>query len=167
MPLANRSFVLVLLGAVGVSYGLGRVTGQGSPPPADRAAHAGMERAPAPAPSAIPITRVARDPLPLDALRGELRAAVRDELAALRDESAVTAGDRPASDEPTLSPEQLHERVMQATALLDGAFAAGRMPGPDYAAFHGLLAHLPRAEQEPLLERLIVAINTQELQVDP
>ena len=167
MTLGNRSFVIVLLGAVGVSYGLGRVTSQSSPPPTDRGAHAGLERAPAAAPSATRITPAVRDPLPLDALRGELRAAVRDELALLRDENAVTAGDQPASDEPTLSPEQLDERAMQASALLDGAFAAGRMPGTDYAAFHGLLAHLPRAEQEPLLERLIVAINTQELQVDP
>lgn len=97
-----------------------------------------------------------------DAARAEIRAALRDELAAHHapaDEQADDAVDESPTDEQQQVAEDAH-------SLLDDTIGSGVMTIHDHGYFHGMLAELPASEQRQLLGRWVAAINAQQLRVE-
>lgn len=117
-------------------------------------------RVPAAAPPPKPVATAAVAPRPLSVVAAagpsadELRAIVREELAATRADSP--ADERAAQPPPS---EAALRAVADAERHLDGAVVAGVWHDGDRATFRALLAEVPEAERGRLIARLAQSIN--------
>jgi hypothetical protein len=123
-------------------------------------------RATAPQPRAAaarPAATCRAEGVDMAALRVEVRAALRDELAA-RPASAAPAPAAAAEPPPPAgpSPEQLaaHDRAL---ALIAAARPTGRWDDDDVAQMRQLLAQLDPEQRDDVLHTLLPAINDGEL----
>ncbi|REG29821.1 hypothetical protein ATI61_107518 [Archangium gephyra] len=93
----------------------------------------------------------------------DIRRIVREELAALREELAnarVSANATPP--EPT--PESV-EALARGHRLIDAALSSRRWTNQDAQMMREILAQLDPAQQKEVLQRLIPAMNRQEIRV--
>jgi hypothetical protein len=99
------------------------------------------------------------------AIRAELRAIVRDELAATA-AAPERACAEPGGAQPPARAAAEPEAVDAAVSVVDGAVALGRWTDSDADALRPLLDTLAPSQQEEVLSRLAVAINEQRIVLD-
>jgi hypothetical protein len=115
--------------------------------------HPSIDRPVAALPPAVPV-------LGSDALRGDIRRILREELQLARQPEPVQAAIAAA---PATPPPESAEAVVAAEQghhIVDGALAAQRWGDQDVAAIRQILPQLSADDRDALLKQLMPAINT-------
>jgi hypothetical protein len=151
---ATTTTVMVAAALVLGAFAAGRLTGASSSTtpsavaaPATTPASVMTMRAPSPAAASPGVSP------------GELRAIVRDELAARDELGADVAG----GEAPPSAPRAPSDAALRAGNLADDAIASGRWSAEDAAAFHAALGELDADEQRAVLSTVARAVNEQRL----
>lgn len=95
-------------------------------------------------------------------LRAELAQILREELGNRAEDERADARKKPPAPEPT--PQNL-AAFQEGSKVIDNAIAARRWTEADAAALRGALGTMTPAQQDEVIQRLMVTLNTNTLEV--
>jgi len=153
--LGDRLFPIAVVAALCLAgFWLGRST---VPPPTQAASPAAADRQARP--GRAPIVHTPRAPS-IETIRAEIDSGLRDALAT---RAASESAGSPPEALPTQPSVEQQEALDRAHELLDSVIDAGQFTHDDRRAFDDLVAQLPNEHKAPLLSRLFVGVNAQQV----